>query len=225
MLSKPTFSFILSCTISFLLFSSHCMAQATPTTTADTTHTFKGVAISVDLAGAIQLWVSDYGQYEAALRANLKDKYFPIVEIGWGHCNTEDVTTHTNYKVSAPYTRIGCDFNLLKNKHDIYRLYGGARYAFSSYKYNITALGLIDPVWGTTTNIKSNHNQGHYHWLEGVVGIDAKIWGPVHLGWSLRYKRRLLHKEATIGQAYYVPGYGREAGSRIGGSFNLSIEF
>ena len=62
------------------------------------------------------------------------------------------------------------------------------------------------------------------HWLELAFGVDAKIWGPVHLGWSVRYKRRLFHREGDVGDAWYVPGYGRNGGSRIGGTFNLIFD-
>ena len=52
---------------------------------ADTIPLLRGMAISVDAFGAGQMLLGDYGQYEAALRINLKDKYFPVVEIGRAH--------------------------------------------------------------------------------------------------------------------------------------------
>ena len=48
----------------------------------DTIPWLNGVAVSVDLIGPVQLIVSDYGQYEASLRVNLKDKYYPVFELG-----------------------------------------------------------------------------------------------------------------------------------------------
>jgi len=54
--------------------------------------------------------------------------------------------------------------------------------------------------------------------------VDAKIWGPVRLGWSARYKRRLLHDEGPLGNAWYVPGFGKTGGSRLGGTFNVIFE-
>lgn len=56
----------------------------------------------------------DYGQYEAALRINLKDRYFPIVELGIGKADHNDDATDITYNTSAPYAKIGVDFNLLK---------------------------------------------------------------------------------------------------------------
>ena len=123
---------------------------------------FRGLAVSVDAAGPIQLMVSDYGQYEAALRVNLKDRYFPIVELGVGKANGTDESTQLTYKTTAPYGRIGCDFNLLKNKHDIYRLYGGVRYALTYYKYDLSSPDIEDPVWGgNTTSVSYTHLRAH----------------------------------------------------------------
>ena len=45
---------------------------------------WRGVEVKADLIGAVQRAVSSYGQYEAGVRFNLKDKYFPVIEIGYG---------------------------------------------------------------------------------------------------------------------------------------------
>jgi hypothetical protein len=54
--------------------------------------------------------------------------------------------------------------------------------------------------------------------------VDATILGPLHLGWSVRYKRRLAHDDGIIGRTWYVPGYGKEGSSRLGGTFNVIID-
>lgn len=185
---------------------------------------FKGFAVSVDLVGPVQMMISDYGQYEAALRLNLRNKYFPIVEVGLGKADYTDDATDISYKTSAPYARIGIDFNLLKDKKDIYRLYAGARYAYTTFEYDINHPGIKDPVWGTDAEFRADDVKCDYHWLEALIGVDAKIWGPVHMGWSLRYRSRLSSKEGEIGNAWYVPGYGKGGGSVIGGTFNVSVD-
>ena len=88
---------------------------------------FRGVQAGVDAVGLIQMGVSSYGQIEGLLRVNLKDKYFPVIEAGWGRANERNEVTETSFKTSAPYGKIGIDFNMMRNKHDIYRLYIGAR--------------------------------------------------------------------------------------------------
>ena len=124
--------------------------------------------------------VSDYGQYEAALHLNLRDRYFPVVEVGYGKADHTEENTQMSYKTSAPFFRAGMDFNVLKNKHDIYRLYVGARYAFTSYKYDLASPGVADPVWGGVTPYEVKGAKCNYHWLEAALGVDVKLVGPLH---------------------------------------------
>ena len=55
----------------------------------DSIATFRGIAVSTDLVGPIQLLVSSYGQIEGAIRLNFKDRYYPIVELGYGTPNSD----------------------------------------------------------------------------------------------------------------------------------------
>ena len=190
----------------------------------DTTRFFRGLQVMADAVGPIQLAVSDYGQYEAALRINFKDKHFPVFELGYGTVNHEDdPVTHVAYKTSAPYGKVGMDFNIMKNKHDIYRVYIGARYAFTTFKYDVASPVLTDPVWKDPAAIQLNNVSASYHWAELLFAVDAKIWGPLHLGWSVRYRRRLAHNDGESGNVWYVPGFGKTGNSRLGGTFNIII--
>lgn len=195
------------------------------TNPADTMPLLKGMQISVDIAGPIIMQLSDYGEYEAALRLNLKNKYFPIFELGYGmaeHLNDE--VTGISYETSAPYFRIGCDLNLLKNKNSENHFYGGIRYAFTTYKVDMSRNEMQDPVWGNMASFNIEGESCNQHWLELVFGIDSKIWGPLHLGWSVRYKRRIAHKDSSIGNTWYVPGYGKYGDTRLGGNFYVTID-
>ena len=186
---------------------------------------FCGFSVSFDLVGPAMLMFSDHGEIEGALRINLHDQWFPVVEIGVGKANHEkDEVTEIVYKTTAPYFRLGIDLNLLKNKHQPNRLYGGIRYAFTSYKADITRKGLIDPVWQYGTDFGVEGMKCNMHWMEVVLGIDAKIFGPLHLGWDVRYKRRISHKEGDIGQSWYVPGFGINDQDTFAAHFNVIID-
>jgi len=185
----------------------------------------RGFQVSFDLFGAAQMMLGDYGQYEAALRLNLHDQWFPIVELGYGKCDyDEDVVTGIAYKTQAPYFRLGMDFNLLKKKHQANRLLMGLRYAYTSYKVDIWHAEFSDPAWKWPVHYDIRDQQCSQHWVEAVVGIDAQVFGPVHLGWSLRYKQRLSHKDGVTGKTWYIPGYGTWDSSALGGTFNLIID-
>ena len=186
---------------------------------------YRGFQVKADAVGLVQMAVSDYGQYEAGVRVNLKDKYFPTVELGLGKSNHNDDVTGTHYHSSAPYAKVGMDFNILKNKHDIYRTYIGVRYAATYFKYDVEHADLTDPVWGGGVPFRANGVKANYHWMELLAAIDAKIYGPLHLGWSVRYKRRLTHSEGSLGNVWYVPGFGKQGSTRLGGTFDIILEF
>ena len=198
--------------------------QARETASADSIRLFEGVSVGMDLLGAGQRVLSDYGQYEASLRLNLRGRYFPVVELGIGEADADDVTTSVRYKTRAPYGRVGCDFNLLRNKHDIYRAYAGFRYGCTFYKFDVEGEGIKDPVWGDDVPFSVTGVKANYHWIEGVFGVDAKIAGPLRLGWSVRYRSRIAHDDGTLGNTWYVPGYGKKGGARLGGTFNIIFE-
>ena len=184
---------------------------------------FRGFAVSFDMIGLAMMELSDYGQYEGALRINLHDEWFPIAELGYGKAShTDDPVTHIRYETAAPYFRIGIDKNLLKQKHGPYRLYAGLRYAFTSYKVDLARDNLTDPVWKWEAGF--GVKPCNYHWIEVALGADATIWGPLHLGWSVRYKRRIAHNDGAIGRTWYVPGYGIDGDTRLGGTFNVIID-
>ena len=62
------------------------------------------------------------------------------------------------------------------------------------------------------------------HWAEVLFGIDAQLVGPLHLGWSVRYRNRLSNDDGIIGKTWYVPGYGIQDTSNLGATFNVSID-
>ena len=106
----------ISALLAFGALSASAQGLKPQTEHPDTTRFFRGLQVMADAVGPIQLAVSDYGQYEAALRINLKDKYFPVFELGYGTANHEDdPVTHVVYKTSAPYGKVGMDFNIMKN--------------------------------------------------------------------------------------------------------------
>lgn len=186
---------------------------------------FRGFSLSFDLVGPAMLMLSDHGEYEGALRINLHDQWFPIVEVGVGRANhEEDEVTGITYKTTAPYFRLGMDWNILKKKHGPNRMYAGFRYAFTSYKVDIIREGLPDPVWQGDSGFGVKDMGCSMHWLEGVLGIDAKIFGPLHLGWSVRYKRRLHHNDILVGQTWYIPGFGTYDKDQLAANFNVIID-
>ena len=228
MTKRRLFSFISRLTVSLLLLVvgiEGSQAQKIFRMEKDSIAFFRGFALSFDLVGPARMMLGDTGEYEGALRINLHDQWFPIFEMGIGRANHEDdENTHITYKTTAPYFRVGMDWNIMKNKHADNRLYAGFRYAFTSYKVDITRDRLVDPVWGTISYFGVEGMKCSMHWLEAVFGLDAKIYGPLHLGWTVRYKRRIAHNDGELGTTWYVPGFGTNDNDNFGVNFNVIID-
>ncbi len=189
------------------------------------TPVFGGVAVTGDLVGVImKLANSDYSQMEVAARLNFKEKYFPVFELGYGASDCEGAETGNTYHTQAPYFRIGMDYNFFKKWQTGNRMYLGVRYGFTSFKYDISAPGFADPVWGNEVPFVFNGLSANSHWGEIVFGLETRIWKIFHLGWNVRYKIRMSHSEASQGRPWYVPGFGKYGTSGLGGTFNVIFD-
>ena len=183
---------------------------------------FNGITIGVDLVGPVQRLASDYGTLEGALKVNLKNTYFPVVEAGLGMADTEDDNTNIKYKTSAPFLRIGLDWNVLKNKEQANRLFVGARYGISMFNYDISGPAITDPVWGGQGDFDISGISSTSHWAELVLGVQVKILKNFHMGWSARYKAKINFGGSDYCNPYYVPGYGTtESSTTWGATYHL----
>ncbi|MBO4664815.1 MAG: hypothetical protein J5663_10460 [Bacteroidaceae bacterium] len=186
---------------------------------------FQGFTLSFDILGAGMRAMSSNGSLEAALRLNLKNTYFPIAELGVANCNKTDDNTNIHYVTSAPYFRIGFDYNVLKDKRQDNRLFVGARYGISTFNYDVQGPKQIDPIWGGEHDFALNGINCTSQWLEICFGCQVKVWSSFHMGWSIRYKSELSSSNSDNSKPYYIPGYGTTTtGSCWGGTYNLIFD-
>lgn len=188
---------------------------------------FKGISLSGDLFGYASSIFDDYTSSEFAVTANFGNRFFPTVEVGYGSTDNTDETTNIYYKSSAPYYRVGLNYNFFHNKKGElknYRLYGVARYGWTTAKYDVKTPPITDPVWGTSTALDLKDIEAGCSWFELGVGVQVKVWKFVHMGWSIRYKTRLKEGEGKESQIWYIPGYGENKSNRFGGTYNIIFE-
>lgn len=186
---------------------------------------FQGFTLSVDAYGPVAYAVSDYGTMEAALRLNLKNTFFPIVEMGYGKCSKEDFNSKVSYKVNAPFLRVGMDINMLKDKFQSNRLYLGARYGISKFKYDVAGPAMKDPIWGGSESFSMNDIDCTSHWAEFIFGVEVKIVKNFHMGWAVRYKREIASTKSDYSKPNCIPGYGYTTNSTCwGGTYSLIFD-
>lgn len=184
---------------------------------------FNGVSIGVDLWGpGSKLLGGDFMSSEVIVDVDLKHRYFPTIEIGYGATDSWN-DTGIHYQTGAPYFRIGADYNALYNKQHGHMLLVGMRYGFSSFKYDIESLGIDDPIyggsignpnlvddiWGGSLSSHYKGIKGNMQWLEVCLGLRAKIWKQLYMGWGVRIRFRLSASTGRYGDPWYVPGFGK----------------
>lgn len=141
---------------SLLLCPLRSTAQEKKTATTEekaTVPLYQGTYVGLDVFGlGSKIFGSDFTSAEVSVEVNLKNRFIPIIEIGYGHTDTTDDETNIHYKASAPYFRIGMNYNILfKKPHLPGYAYGGIRYGFTSFTYDVDAPVMVDPTWGNIT--------------------------------------------------------------------------
>lgn len=200
---------------------------------------YNGFSVGMDLWGlGGKVFGSDFVSTEVAVDVDLKHRYFPVAEIGYGSTDTwSDKGIH--YKSSAPYLRLGMDYNMLFRKAHGHQLRLGLRYATSSFDYDVQSLGVSDPiyggmpgnpnisddVWGSTVPFDHRGMKGSMQWMELCVGIRANVWGNLAMGWAMRFKFKLSGSSDTYGDPWYVPGFGQYASNTLGITYTLVYQF
>lgn len=185
---------------------------------------FQGVFVGVDVFGFMnQALGSDIKTTEVSVEANLLNRFFPIVELGYGSIDTTDDETDIHFKTSAPFFRIGANYNVFYKKPHLPGYFTvGLRYGLSSFDYDVKAPALVDPNWGSTqvpidyTGVKCNAS-----WLELVLGLKTQVYKNFYMGFTVRYRSRLSMTKNENSEPYYIPGYGRGKSNNYGITYNL----
>ncbi len=162
-----------------------------------------------------------YGIADMWAELSFHNKIKPIVELGLGTANYKP--SDLNYTYRSPlsvFFRLGANYNFYYNSDSDYSLYGGLRYGFSPFSYSVDDVTLDGGYWSEPSKFNIPAQHATIGWLEFVIGLRVKIWGPISAGWSVRYKKKLHSSVATNGEPWYIPGFGSPGA--ISGSFSVS---
>ena len=196
-----------------------------------------GFSLGVDIAGlGGGLFGGNAIGGEVCADYSFYNRFFPTVEVGYEKSDKWSDNQSIHYQAAAPYGRIGVDYNLFYKKKHGHQLRIGARYGFSSFKYDIDANGLNengnpvnpeikDPIWEEELIYNHHDMQARMQWLEFGISVRGKLTKHLYMGWGLRFKYELSTKKDTFGDPWYVPGYGRYKSNVIGISYVISYKF
>lgn len=183
---------------------------------------YNGTFVGVDLFGiGSKAFGGNSISSEVSVDVSLKNRFFPIAEVGFG--KTDMDKNGISYQSSAPYFRLGMNYNLMYKKNNLSHIYIGARYGFSSLSYDVKGPALTDDIYPTSNNTPFVYNgeKTNAHWMELLFGIRAQVHKNFLMGWSLRYKARISVKENEHSTPEYIPGFGNNKSTNFGATYSL----
>ena len=69
---------------------------------------YQGTSVGAEVFGLMNKALgSDFKSAEAIVQINLKNRYMPVAEIGYGTTDVTNDKTNIHYKATSPYVRIG----------------------------------------------------------------------------------------------------------------------
>ena len=197
---------------------------------------YNGTFVGVDLygIGSKILGGNQLGS-EVSVSVNLKNRFLPTAEIGFGSSDSWN-ETGIHYKSSAPYFRIGIDYNTMaKKKEKNSFLYVGLRYGLSHMKYDVNSMPIQDPIfggemanpsledniWGGTVPYNYLGQKATMQWFEFVLGVKVQIYRSFYMGWAVRLKYKLSASTSEYGNPWMVPGFGKYDSKNMGITYSL----
>ncbi|MGL5958499.1 MAG: DUF6048 family protein, partial [Phocaeicola sp.] len=185
---------------------------------------YQGLNIGIDLLGiGSKLFGGNILSSEVSLEANLKNRYIPVIELGYAKAEATHEETQIYYKTTAPYFRVGANYNILYNKPYLPGyLFVGARVGYTSFSYDVITPGAKDPIWGEIIPVAYENVKSQSTWGEVVIGIKTELFKGVCMGLSARWKIRFNSGKALNSEPWYTPGFGSNNSSTFGFTYNLS---
>lgn len=180
-------------------------------------------AVGVDIWDPLmRVFGQHYGLVEFSGELNLHNRYIPVVEVGLGQSSYTPDDNNYTYKVPlTPYFRIGCNYNFIYNSNPDYMAFAGVRFGWSHFNYEVNNVHLSSDYWWESTTFNLPKQTASVTYMQILFGIHVKVFGPISMGWCLRYKAKLKESKATYGRPWYIPGYGSRNGA-ITGSFSIT---
>lgn len=185
---------------------------------------FEGAEITFDIMSPMSSYFGrKYMNTQVGLKVNLNYRLYPVIELGVGTCDDREEGVH--YKIDrAPYVRIGADYNLHWKKRKDSHLFVGARYAFSTFSYDVWSAPITDGVWEGATPFEYRDVKASAHWAEFLIGIQARIAGPILMGWDFRYRMPLSVSKKDYAAPHIVPGMGEDKENNFGLTYSIIYE-
>jgi len=211
------------------LFNVGVFAQDEEEEFQERTPLFQGVMIEFDIFSAAMSAINrETYSFEAAMRINLRERYFPVVEVGFAGANKISIHDY-GFRTSGFFTRIGLDYNMLQpnTANTAIRRYFfvGGRYGFSPFSYDITNVAIDNDFWGNSVVRNFYDETTVKHWFEAVAGLRVEVLNNIYMGWSARLTVQLNRNRIGEISPWFIPGIGIQNAGNWGFQYTIGYKF
>lgn len=186
---------------------------------------YQGVGFKIDLGNSIYEVAISGGKgmsFEGLLFVDLQHRYLPTIELGYGSLK-RTANNNAHYQGQGAFMRLGCDFNIMKNKEMGNMFLLGGRIGGALQDYNISNLFITDSYWGITKPIDTYKKVRFDCWAELVGGVQVDVYKGFIMGWNVRMKLLFTRTKEGNYHPSYIPGYGHQNNTTF--SFNYYIGY
>ncbi|MDD4771875.1 MAG: DUF6048 family protein [Bacteroidales bacterium] len=183
--------------------------QAQEQATKETVQTgwFNGMTLGLDVSGPASLLINGSGTGAVKMDVNVRNKYFPTIELGRAKWDKTNDLAH-RFQTVGNFAKIGLNLPIsIKGDRAENAFLAGIHYGYSRFSYDIDNI-LLDNYWGSTA-LRLQDETARVGWLELSLGVRVRAFGPIGLGWTFQYKRSLHQKNGSHSVPSYIPGYGQ----------------
>ncbi len=226
---QSIYKFTISMMLSLVVYSAQAQDKNRDSIQAKT-NWLNGITLQADLASLVSSAIDNGESYslEGGALINIKNKYYPIVEIGFAGAD-KTTAENINFKTNGLFGRMGVDFSLKKSKPNAKvsnnLVSAGVRLGMSNFAYNINNIVITDDYWKNSESKDFNNMTSTNLWYELVFGVRVEVIKNIYMGWSIRNKHLITKNAAGEVFPWYIPGYGKNATSNWGINYSLGYKF
>jgi len=189
-----------------------------------------GLRVGVDLYKLTRgLYDENYKGIELVGDFRLTKKYYLAAELGSEDKTTEDDRLNTTTK--GTYLKAGFDYNAYENWLDMENIISiGLRGGFSTFSQRLNSYKTYNayPYWGEMPWKPSGEefNGLTAGWIEVVLGVKAKVYNNIFVGFSFRLNTLVYDKKPSENfENLYIPGFNRTYAGNFGAGFNYTVTY
>ncbi|MGG7034496.1 MAG: DUF6048 family protein [Flavobacterium sp.] len=188
-----------------------------------------GLRVGVDLYHLTRgIFDDNFKGAEFVADLRLSKRMYLAGEFGYENITINDETT--NFTTNGSYYKLGLDYNTYENWLNMENILSlGFRYGMSSFSQTLDGYDIYNRNHyfdENNTVVSGQQFSGlSAHWIEFVLGVKAKVFNNVFLGFSTRLNHLVYNKEPQGFENLYIPGFNRTYNGGFGVGFNYSVSY